>query len=587
MEILNQILFFILLIGTVLIWLSFLKNLWNGIFGIDIIAGVALASTFIDGQYLAGVVVLVMFLGGQFLEDYALRRAKKELSLLISRTPTVAHLKVGNNFVETQLTEIKIGDTVLIKPSEIVSVDGVIVEGVSSLNEAVLTGESNPIEKKKGLQVFAGTENISNPIIVKVLKNISDTKYSEILNLVKDSENHKAKIVRLADKYSVYFTVVTFFLASLAWFFTGDFVRVISVLVVATPCPLLIATPVAIMSGMSKAFKKGILVKSGVGLETLSRVNNFVFDKTGTITFGLPTVSEIKALDGIDECEILKLAFSLDQFSTHILAKALCKYANEKRIENIFPENFHEEFGNGVSGEINNQKYFFGKKKFLEEQGLFFSKEILEFYEDSKTKEQIIVFLGNSENVLGAVLFEDIIRPESKKIFQKFIKTLKVEVEILTGDSFAKARRIAEQLSVKSENVIAEVSPKQKLEFIKQLQKQNVVAMVGDGVNDAPALTAADVGIALSNNEKTISGEVSDIVILSGQLSSVLDAFVISKKTVGLAKQSIFFGMGASAVAMVLAGFGFIQPLNGAILQEVIDVVVILNALRLGQILKD
>jgi heavy metal translocating P-type ATPase len=367
---------------------------------------------------------------------------------------------------------------------------------------------------------------------------------------------------------------------------TENFVRVISVLVVATPCPLLIATPVAIMSGMSSAYKKGILVKEGGALENLSEVKNFVFDKTGTITFGLPKVVDVVALDGISELEILKVATSLDQLSTHILAKALINYSKEKKIETIFPQNFHEDFGQGVLGEVDSLgKFILGKKKYLEDKNISFSDDILDIYEKERESGKMIVFLSNTSKVLGAILFEDIVRPDSKKVFKKMQRD--VELEILTGDTYSKGKLIAESLSLKTNAVIAEVTPKQKLEYIKKLQEKNKVAMVGDGVNDAPALMQADVGIALSNHEKTISGEVSDIVVLSGSLNSVLDIFTISKKTVQLAKQGIFFGMGASCVAMVLSGLGYIQPLNGAILQEFIDVVVILNALRLNKILKD
>lgn len=587
MELTNFFLIAILLFGNLAIWFSFLKKLFRKEFGIDIIAGVALLATLIAGQYVAGVVILFMYVGGQFLEEYAMRRARRELSLLVSRTPTVAHVKEGEHFKDVQIHEINIGEIVLVKPGEVVSVDGVIVDGETSIDEAVLTGESKPVEKRKNMHVFAGTENISKPILIQVNKLHGETKYSEIVNLVKNAETNKATIVKLADRYSVYFTFLTFLLAGATYIFTGDYIRVISVFVVATPCPLLIATPVAIMSGMSKAFQKGILVKSGVALETLSRVKNFVFDKTGTITFGTPKVVDVIALDGIDDLEIIRLAVSLDQLSTHVLAKALTLFGHEKKIETTIPENFTEEFGQGVTGEIANRKYFLGKKKFLEENKIYFSDEILDVYENAKKEEKMIVFLGDSSKVLGAILFEDIVRPDSKKIFKKFANTLQAQTEILTGDTYEKAQKIASSLGMKSRDVIAEVTPKQKLEYIKKLQIENVVAMVGDGINDAPALTQANVGIALAGQEKTISGEVADIVVLSGTLQSVYDAAVISKKTVQLAKQGIFLGMGASIVLMILAGLGHIVPLNGAIYQELIDVTVILNALRLGQLLKE
>ncbi len=585
MESLEIFLKIILILGTGIIWISFFKNLWQGKFGIDIIAGVALISTFFAGQYLAGVVVLIMYAGGQFLEEYAMGRAKRELSLLISQNPTRAHLKIGENFIDTDLKKIKPNDLVLIKPKEIISVDGIVVEGNSFVSESVLTGESEPNKKEKNSLVFAGTGNISNPILVKVLKYANETKYNEIVELVKNNENHKAKIVRLADKYSVHFTILTFLVAGLTWFFTEDFIRVISVLVVATPCPLLIATPVAIMSGMSNSYKKGVIIKTGEALETLAKVKNFVFDKTGTITLGSPALEKIISFSDLNENKILSLSISLDQFSTHIYAKALLEYVskNKIQIENYKPENFHEDFGFGVSGEIDKKKYFFGQKYFLESRGLKFTENILKEIQKAQENGQSMAFLGDEKNILGAVLFEDEIRSESKNIFEKFETDKSLNISILTGDNELKAKKIGELLSIK--NIVASADPKEKLDYVRKMQKEDFVAMVGDGVNDAPALTQADVGIAIATHGKTSASEVADVVVLNNGLNAVYDVYSISKKTVYLATQGIFFGIGASLLAMVFSGLGFIKPLNGAILQEAIDVVVILNALRLGKMI--
>ena len=580
MEYLELALKIILVLGTAIIWFSFLEKLWQKEFGIDIIAGVALVSTFFAHEYLAGVVVLVMYWGGQFLEDYAMRRAKRELSLLISRTPTKAHLKVGENFVDTDLKEIKPGCIVSIKPKEIVPVDGIILEGNSFTNESVLTGESDPVKKEKNSLIFAGTENLSNPIVVKVLKQINETRYNEIVELVKNNNNHKAKIVRLADKYSIHFTAVTFLVAFTTWFLTENFVRVISVLVVATPCPLLIATPVAIMSGMSRNYKRGVILKTGATLEVLSRVKHFVFDKTGTVTLGSPAVTGAVTLEDVDETEIFALSGSLDQFSTHVYAQALTKYVNTaKNIRRYVVNNFHEDFGLGVSGLINGKEYILGQKYFLESRGIKFNSPLEKLYSQIQNTGQNIVFLSDKEKVIGAILFEDELRSESKNIFRKFLDDKNVNISILTGDNEIKAKKIADTLSVK--NVFANSSPKEKLDYIKEKQKQGLVAMIGDGINDAPALTQADVGIAMATHGKTTTSEVADVVVLSNGLNAVYDAYTISKRTVSLAKQGIFMGMGASFVAMLFSSLGYIPPLAGAVLQEGIDVFVILNALRL------
>jgi heavy metal translocating P-type ATPase len=470
----NLFLEIVLLLGTAAIWVSFIRNLFKGEFGLDIIAGVALLSTIFAKQYLAGVVVLVMFVGGQVLEYYAFRRAKKELSLLLSRTPTVAHLKISSGFLDVELEKIKPGDIVLVKVKEIIPVDGVVVEGETSVNESVLTGESESVVKGENSLVFAGTENISNPIFIRVSKFSHETKYNEILQLVKNNENNKAKIVRLADKYSIYFTLLTFAVATFTWFFTGDFVRVIAVLVVATPCPLLIATPIAIISGMSKAFKKGILIKSGVALETLAQVKHFVFDKTGTITFGSPKVVQVISFTENSPDKIFTKINSLEQPSTHIFARAVGEYAKEiGNTEFYYPTNFHEDFGYGVSGMLQNEKYFVGKKSFLEMHNLKFDGEILKAHNEANENSQAIIFLGNEKKALGAILLEDEVRPESKNIFKNFISE-GLKISILTGDKEEHAKKIAEHLHV--DEVVANATPAKKLEYIKEVGKKNVVS---------------------------------------------------------------------------------------------------------------
>lgn len=575
-----------LTIGSLPLLFSLVKDMSQGKFGVDIIAGVALVGTFVTNQYLAGMIILLMLSGGQLLEKYAMNRAKHELSSLLSSMPEVAHVRIHGEVRDVLLDEILVGMSVLIKPGEVIPVDGQVVEGATVVDESTLTGESVPVDKQVGNHIYAGTQNVGGAIIVKVEKPARETRFQTIVDLVKSAQESKAPIVRLADKYSVYFTIYTIAVGLIAWFISHDLVRVVAVLVVATPCPLILATPIAIMSGMSNASKRGVVVKDGSALETLAHTDTFVFDKTGTVTLGVPTVTEIVNLSNITQEEILKLAASLDQLSTHILAKALTKFTQDKKLPLVYPENFKESFGDGVEATLNGEGYFLGKKSFVVKVDDKNSKEAEEAYARATESGQMIIFLKRDKEILGAILFQDMPRPEAKSMFNNLIKDGVKNLLLLTGDKQETAKRVATELGLNQ--YVSECLPDDKLRHIKDLQNSGaVVAMIGDGVNDAPALAGADVGIALGTHGKTATSDVADMVILSQSIDKVATAHTIAKKTIYLAKQSIFVGIGASMVAMLFSAGGLISPLYGAILQEGIDVLVILNALRLSSLLKD
>lgn len=581
----QNILKYALVIGSIPLWFGIFKDIFKGSFGVDIIAGVALIGTFITGQYLAGMIILLMLSGGQLLETYAMNRAKHELSTLLSNMPEVAHIRKGNEVRDISLDEVLVGAVVVIKSGEIIPVDGEVLEGSTMVDESTLTGESVPVEKKVGAHVYAGTQNTGGMIVVQVTKEAHETRFQRIVDLVKNAQNSKAPIVRLADKYSLYFTLYTVAIALGTWFLSQDLLRVVAVLVVATPCPLILATPIAIMSGMSNSSKRGVIVKDGGALETLARVNTFIFDKTGTVTVGLPKVVRIVSFEKITQDGILQIASSLDQPSTHILSKSLQTFSKEKSLSLSYPKNFQETFGDGIEGIINDQTYFLGKKSFILKKLNSTSPEIENIYKEASEAEQMIIFLANSKGVVGAILFQDSPHPEAKAMFTQLTIDGVKNLLLLTGDKETAAKRIAGELGITS--YISECLPDDKLKYIQRLQnKGGVVAMVGDGVNDAPALAGADVGIALGTHGKTAASDVADMVILSQSIEQISTAHSIAQKTIYLAKQSIFVGIGASCVAMLFSAGGFITPLYGAILQEGIDVLVILNALRLGSILK-
>ena len=575
---------YILAIGSIPFWYSLLRDIARGDFGVDIIAGVALVGTFFIGQYLAGVVVLLMLSGGQLLEVYAMSRARRELSLLLSKTPKFAHVRNGEEINEILLSEITLGMKVIVKAGEVISVDGTIIEGLTTIDESALTGESATVKKTVGNMVYAGTENRDAVIVIEVEKLASDTKYQSIVKLVQDAEKSKAPIVRMADKYSLYFTGITAVIAFVSWIISHDLVRVVSVLVVATPCPLLLAVPIAIMSGMSKASSRGIIIKDGSALERLSEVKVFFFDKTGTLTLGTPEVAKVLSFSGLDEKQIVASASTLDNLSVHILSESLIKYAYSKNITLTMPTHFKEYIGDGVSGEIDGVEYVFGKAGLVNRLLSVPLEKMTEIERSSKEEGTIAVFLAKKNVLLGAIFFQDVVREDAGELFKKLKQEGVEQTIIITGDTKERGEAVASALQVT--RVISACLPNDKQKHVEELRKSGIkVAMVGDGVNDAPALASADVGIALGTHGETVTSDVADIVIVSPLIGRTYDAFLIAKKTILLAKQSIFIGIGASIIAMIFSALGYIPPLTGVILQEGIDVIVIMNALRLGSMI--
>ncbi len=580
-EIAKAILKYTLLIGMIPLWWGMIADIVRGHFGVDLIAGVALLGTFLFGEYLPGVVILLMLSGGQMLERYAMRRARRELSALLSRAPEKAHLREGEKIIDVKIDKVLPGMTVLIKPGEIVPVDGFILEGKSFIDESTLSGESLPVEKIAGNLVFAGTENKSGALIVQVEKPAHETRYEQIVKIVREAEESKAPLVRLADKYSVYFTILTALFGVIAWFIFHDPIRVIAVLVVATPCPLILATPIAIISGMSKSAHRGVIIKEGGALEVLSRIKTFVFDKTGTVTLGLPNVERIETF-GIGAHAMLTIAASLDQLSTHVLARALTTYAQKHGAKLMYPSHFEENFGEGVTGSVTGKEYVFGKLSFVRSFTKVCSEQIIAFHESIAKEGKMAVYLADREMVVGAIVFSDPVRSEARGLFAFLSSHDSHRVVLLTGDKQERAQLVAHELGISEWK--SEASPEDKLAFIENMPySDRPVAMIGDGINDAPALAKADVGIALGAHGKTASSDAASVVILHSSINRLRDVVIISKQSIKIAKEGIWFGMGASVLLMCLALAGIIPPLYGALLQEAIDVIVILNALRVGR----
>lgn len=554
------------------------KDLLKGHFGVDIIALIAIFSSILLGQYATAAIILLMLTGGEWLENHAIKQAKKELTKLLERAPTIAHLKQQNNIQDIEVSQIQPGDLLLIKAHEIIPVDGYIRTGTTTIDESSITGESFPVERSLGALIKSGSINLGDAIEIQATKNSTDSTYGRILTLVKQAAESKAPMVRLADQYSARFTIITFICAGFAWFISHDPIRVLSVFVVATPCPLIIATPVAIMSGVGKAAVRGIIVKSGGALETLARVKTMLLDKTGTITFGEPRIARIQARDGNTE-RFLCLAASIDQYSTHILARSIASEAAKQHLTCKPPQNFHEEIGYGVRGTIDGKNYLFGKRRFIEDYGISIPSELTAHIEQAKQQGEKCVFLVEDKQLLGFISFIDLIRPETKNVFSRLRAHGIHSLILLSGDRQRIADTIAKQAGLKQ--ALGDVTPEGKVaEIIHRKKILPPVAMVGDGVNDAPALAKADVGIAMAAHGASAASESADIVITVDDISRLAEARAIAKRMMAIAYQSIFFGMGASVFLMILAVKGNINPFYGAIMQEAIDITVILNALR-------
>lgn len=549
-------------LGSYSLVLETFSELFKKHFALDYIALVAVIVSVITGEYLVGAIIALMISTGVTLEAYGARQAKKSLTSLIDRIPQEVLLwEKDKETVKTKISKVKVGQSIFIRKGEVIPLDGTLESLKGLTDESSLTGEPYYIDKFQGDLLRSGTVNSGDAIIVKVTKEEADSTYRKIIEMVQSAQIEKAPLIRLADKYSTFFTLVTFFISLFAYFNLGGLDGVLAVLVVATPCPLIIATPIALLGGVNAAAKQRIIIKKLAVLETLSRVDTMVFDKTGTLTLGRPkltTISIIQTKYSYDE--ILSFAAAIERNSLHPLAKTIVEAAKEKKVKHVIAHNTQEIVGKGISGIINNTEYVL--RKLPEENSEGMQIEMLE------DKKQIAIFS-----------FADVLKKDSKPIISR-LKQAGYELFIFTGDKKKTADKIALELG-EGITVRAEMKPEDKQKGIEELKKQKkIIAMIGDGINDAPALALADVGMVFSNEEQTASSEAADIVLLGGDFQQATQTLSISKRSVNIAMQSIIFGIGASIICMILASFGLIPPLLGAGIQEVIDVAVILNALR-------
>lgn len=556
---------------------SIVRDLLGGRLGVDAIALLSMSAALALGQPLAGAVVALMYSGGNVLEDIAVARAERDLRSLVDRAPRQAHRKNEERIEDVPIEEVAVGEQLLVRAGEIVPVDGIVGSVSATIDESAVTGEPIPVEKTRGSAVLSGSLNAGETFELTVTAPAGESTYAGIVRMVTAAQTAKAPFVRMADRYALIFLPVTLVMAFVAWRISGDLTRSLAVLVAATPCPLILAAPVAFIAGVAQAARRGILVKGGAALEALARAHTVLLDKTGTLTVGGARLLSVEVAPGQDADEVLTLGASLEQASHHVLAKAVVAAAVDRGLKLRPPEHVKETMGSGLSGLIDGRQVTAGSREMLLSHAELSPWE-LRAIRRASWRSALIVFVAVDARSIGALLLADELRPDTPRAIRLLRDAGIVRMVMVTGDRAAAAQAIGAALDLDA--VLADRVPSDKVEAVRTEQRQHPTIMVGDGINDAPALAVADIGVALGARGASASSEAADVVILADRLDRVGEAIVIAQRARRIAVQSIVVGMGLSLVAMVAATLGWLDPVPAAIVQEVIDVAVILNALR-------
>lgn len=543
-----------------------LRDLIGGHAGIDVLAIMAIGATVAVGEHWAALIIAFMLTGGEALEDFAARRARADLSRLLERAPTIAHVDRDGVLVDVEVTAVAVGDVVLVKPNELVPVDAVLLDDPAELDLSSLTGESLPVEVAPGDPVASGAVNGQRAVRMRAERASADSQYQAIVRLVQEASEQKARVVRLADRYAVPFTLLALTIAGVAWGVSGNPARFAEVLVVATPCPLLIAAPVAFIAGMSRSARAGVIVKGGDVLERLSRAQTYVFDKTGTLTGGTPELEEVRSAE---PDRALAMAAAAERYSTHALSTAVLRGAEARGLVIPAASAASETATNGVEALVDGVPVVVGKRTYVERSTGPVPVEALQ-------PGQVAVYVAIDGAYAGALVLRDRIRPEASATVAA-LRAAGAELVLLTGDAQATAMHVAREVGI--DHVRADCLPQDKVDEVRQAALRPVV-MVGDGINDAPVLAVADVGIAMGARGATAASESADAVVLLEDIGAVERVARIARDTVRIALESIWLGIVISVGLMVVAALGFLPALAGAWLQEAVDLIAILGALR-------
>ena len=553
----------------------------DGHMGVDTIALVAMVGSLALGQELAGVVVGLMFSGGAALEDFASTRARRELTALIQRAPRVAQLRVGDGLEQVPVERVAVGDVVVVRTGEVVPVDGTVTGGEAVVDTSTLSGEALPVTLSTGMKVLSGTANAGAPFEVRAERPAAESAYAALVRLVEQAQVQRAPLVRLADRYAAFFLPATLIAAGAAWAGSGDAVRALAVVVVATPCPLILAAPIALVCGLSRAARIGVIVKGAGAIETLGQARTVLFDKTGTLTVGTPDVRDVVTRGTLEAAEVLRLAASLDRLSAHVLGDALVAAAAEADLAISTPTDVHEQPGQGIAGTVDGHTVAVGSRAFARAVGVPADEVASATLLSGHGSGEAHVLVAVDGHIAGVIVMADELRPDAHHIVERLRREGVRHIAMVSGDRRSVAERIGRELGV--DRVYSEQSPEDKLDVVARLRADRNLApviMVGDGINDAPALALADLGIAMGVAGATVSSQTADAVITVDRIDRVADAVHTGRRSLFIARQSVLTGMGLSLAAMAVAAVGYLPPVAGALTQEGIDLAVIINALR-------
>ena len=567
----------LVLTGAPVLWQT-LRHVARGHLATDIVAMLAITVAVILQQPLAGLIVVLMQTGGEALERYAEGRASQAVRQLEAESPHIAHRVGLEGIDDITVDEIAVGDELVVKSGEMVPCDGVVTKGVSQVDTSRLTGEPWPVSAHDGTHLLSGTLNLTGPLTLRTTAITRESQYARIVELVRSAAASKAPLQRLADRYAVWFTPLTLLVCGIAWAWSGDPSTALAVLVVATPCPLILATPIAIIGGVNRAASRHIIMRTGAALEQLSAVRAAVFDKTGTLTRGGASVSRIVAVPPRSSSALLGLAAAVEQYSGHALARSVVDAAEAQGLALTEPDGVIEEPGHGITGRVLGHTVSIGGREYIRARVDGSAKRHNDWSPFSGSAT-LCAYVEIDGRFGGIIEFAERLRPDAREMLDGLRSQGIQRVVLLSGDQERNAQAVARAVGIEAWE--GNLLPAEKLERIERISRQEgPVLMVGDGANDAPALSRADVGVALAGHGGGVTAEAADVVVLTDELTGVSEAIAISRRTMRIARQSIWVGLSLSCVAMVFAAAGYIPPVVGALLQEGIDVAVIVNALR-------
>jgi Cd2+/Zn2+-exporting ATPase len=567
------------LVGSSYIWWSAIQGIRARDFTADIPVSLATVAAIIIGQYSAAAIVAVLLLLGGMLEEFVSARAGNALDELAKLLPDRVTIRRDGEDLVVPLEEVQSGDLVLVRSGDRISVDGTISLGIASVNQAAITGESLPVEKQVGDLVYAGTLNEVGALEVRATSVGTETTLGQIRRMVEEAQQQKAPIERILNRYAKFYTPAALILGALVWWWSGDILRAITILIVFCPCVMVLATPTALVASIGNAALRGSLVKKGATIEAMAKVNSVAFDKTGTLTFGQPRLTAVQPLGQMTESELLRLAAIAEKLSEHPLGRAVVQEALARELVVPDPDEFTVLPGLGVRVNINNSEVVIGRPRLLSEQGIPIEGDVVVRARNLAAAGRTVILVARDRRVVGMLVLEDTLRPEAGQVITR-LKKLGIHTVLVTGDNTVTAERIAGELGISE--VHAEVLPAQKVEIVKQLQAQGFnVAFVGDGVNDGPALATANVGVAMGLSGTDVAIETAEIALLSDDLTKLPHLFTLSRQAMRAIKQNLIFSLSVLTIAVGLAIPGILLPVTGALLHELSSIPVIANSARL------